>query len=89
MFFCFTRNKYVFNMYCMKRANPDSPKTTINLDPTIKAKALELAQRKWGKIGTMSMLVSDLVQKEYGKLYKNEPVAKKVEQPSFSILELD
>lgn len=45
----------------MKIPNPNSATIHINLDPKLKAKAIELAKKRWGAGATLTMLITDLI----------------------------
>lgn len=51
----------VLKVVPMKIPNPNSATIHINLDPELKAKAIELAKKRWGKNGTLTMLITDLI----------------------------
>ena len=51
----------VLKVVAMKIPNPDSATIHINLDPILKAKAIELAKKRWGANGTLTMLITDLI----------------------------
>ena len=71
----------------MKTINPESTKTTISLAPDLKRAAIKIAKTRWGKSGNLSILISELIRKEYSAengtcLSERESVADSLQRAS-------